>query len=130
MSIRTRGSVLRKRCTSCQAEGARTTVSSPCWACEERTAAGKVCRTRSTRCCAMGSSCSGSGFLVAAQRHHAHVLIRGGIAAWFDDARRPVTALDLVLEQHEPIEHALGPWRTAGDVDVARDDLVDPGHTR
>src|SRR5690606_7469252 len=52
-------------------------------------------------------------------------LIRSGVAAGFDDARLAITALDLVLEQHQRVEHALGSRGTPRYVDVGGDDLVD-----
>src|SRR5688572_28752566 len=33
--------------------------------------------------------------------------------------------LDLLLQHHQTVEHLLGPWGAAGDVDIDRDDLVD-----
>ena len=40
-------------------------------------------------------------------------------------AGRAIAARDLVLQQHQAVEHRLGARRAAGDVDVARDDFVD-----
>src|ERR1041385_4610511 len=40
----------------------------------------------------------------------------------------PLLVLDLVLKEHEPVEHLLGARRASGDVDVDRDDLVGAGH--
>ncbi len=53
-----------------------------------------------------------------------------GSNARLDDAGRAVAAGDLVLQEHEAVEHGLGAGRAAGDVDVAADDLVDAGDGR
>src|SRR5690606_40563472 len=49
-----------------------------------------------------------------------------GVEAGLDHARGAIAALDLVLQQQEPVDHAFGAGRAARDVDVAGDDLVDP----
>src|SRR5688572_21977946 len=40
----------------------------------------------------------------------------------------PLAVLDLVLEQHQPVEDLLGARRAAGDVDIDRHHLIGAGH--
>src|SRR5213593_876708 len=44
--------------------------------------------------------------------------------------RELLLALDLALQGHEAVEHAFRPGRAAGNVDVDRNDEVDPGERR
>ncbi len=41
---------------------------------------------------------------------------------------RTLLASDLLLQQHQPLQKGLGPWRATGHVDIHRNDLIDPLH--
>src|SRR5262245_6506242 len=118
---------LRKAAMSCQRAGSTTTVSSPCWAWVSWTASGKDCRSSSTSAFAMSFlERLGRGFSPP-ELDEAVFVGRDGIGARLHGRRRAIPALDLVHEQHQPIEHGLWPRGAAGDVHVTGDDLVDAG---
>src|SRR5262249_39523484 len=64
------------------------------------------------------------------QFYDSEARVRDWVEPGFDDARTFVAALDLVLQQHQPIQNRLRAGRTAGDVHVTRDDLVDARYAR
>src|SRR5690606_19981096 len=137
MSMSAAGDSRRKRATFCHDPGSTTTVSSPCCAWVSTTASGNSFLRSSTSALAIcgflsrtltekqDRTKSASAGLRAAQLHEPEPLVGDGIEPGLDHLRAPIAGLDLVLQEHEAVEHAFGARRTARDVHVARDDLVD-----
>src|SRR6185503_16688679 len=107
-----RASSRRKRAISFQRSVSTTTVSSPASACVSRTDAGNCFFKSSTR--AFDISHRGPGDPRPAKLHEAEIRVLGGVRPRLYDRGTAIAFLDLVLKQHEPIEHRLGPGRATG----------------
>src|SRR5262245_333474 len=123
-----RGSSLRKRAISFQRVASTTTVSSPTCGCVSMTDAGNCFFRSSTR--AFDISHRRPTDPRAAKLHEPEIRIFGRIGAGLHDGRAAIALLNLVLQEHEAVEHGFGPGRTTWNVDVAGDDFVDAGNRR
>src|SRR3954470_488329 len=101
------GASRRKRATSFQAAASTTTVSSPYSECVSSTAAPKFFLMRSIKAFDMirGSLRSGDRGARFSKLHQADVLFDDRVLTGLDHRWRAVAGLDLVLQQHQTVEH-------------------------
>src|SRR3954469_24768546 len=119
---------LSKRQTAWTASRRTTTTSSPRWLCVERTASGRLPRKRSTSAWAMCRVDPSPSLLGEKLAEEAALLVVGQRRRPLHGVERVPLRLDLLLEDLEAVEHLLGTRRTAGHVDVHRDDAVGALH--